>query len=257
MGFALITGASKGIGRAIALELAKRGTDLLLVARSEDALKELAEEVKKTSTVRAEYFVLDLSQQDAAVRVRDWCAGNGYEVQYLVNNAGYGLSGSFTSYSLEEQLQMMRLNMDTVVELCYHFLPLLKKQPKGYIMNIASTAAYQAVPYLGIYGATKVFVLNFSRALSYELRETNVSVTCISPGATATNFDARANMGPKALKAAGKVQMQADDVARQAVNGMMSGKREVVLGLVNKVGAFFVWLLPKRLVESTAAKIYH
>lgn len=256
MSFALITGASKGIGRSIAFELASRKINLLLVARSEDALHKLAEELSSTFNIKVAYLVIDLSQNGAAEKVFNWCRSNSYPVQYLINNAGYGLSGKFENYPLQEHLQLMQVNINAVVEFCYFFLPQLKQQSKAYIMNIGSSAAYQAVPYLGIYAATKAFVLQFSRALHFELKNSSVSVTCISPGATKTGFDARANMGPKALKTAGKVQMQPDKVAKIAVDAMFKGKTEVIIGFINKLGAAFVWLLPKKLVETTASKIY-
>ena len=151
---------------------------------------------------------------------------------------------------------MMQVNMNAVVELTYHFLPVLKQQPKAYIMNIASSAAYQAVPYLGLYAATKTFVLQFSRALHYELRNSSVSVTCISPGATDTDFANRAKVGPKALKAADKFNMTPVKVAAIAVDSMFSGKTEVVTGFINKLGAFITRILPKKVIENGAAKLY-
>jgi hypothetical protein len=256
MSFALITGANKGIGRAIAFELAGRGIDLLMVARDEPSLKELADTIHTKNSVKAYYLSVDLSQKGAASHVYDWCQQNNFDVQYLINNAGYGLSGKFESYPLQDHLNLMQVNMHAVTELCYLFLPMLKRHDKAYILNIASSAAYQAVPYLGIYAATKAFVLQFSRALRYELKNTSVSVTCISPGATKTGFDARANLGPKALKTAQKFHMQAEEVAKIAVASMFKKRAEVVIGFVNKLGAFFVWLLPKKMVENTAAKIY-
>ena len=256
MSFALITGASRGIGEAIAVELAKKGIDLILVARSNEKLEHIGTQLKKQYSIRVYTYAVDLSNPGAPHQIYEWCKQNEYLVQYLINNAGYGLSGKFEAYSLSEHIQLMQVNMNAVVELTYLFLPELKQQKEGYIMNIASSAAYQAVPYLGIYAATKSFVLQFSRALNYELKETSVSVTCISPGATKTGFDERAKLGPKALKTAQKVQMKAEDVAKIAVQALFNKKAEVITGFINKVGAFFVWLLPKKLVERTAAKIY-
>jgi uncharacterized protein len=151
---------------------------------------------------------------------------------------------------------MMLLNMITPVHMCQLFLPGLKAQSKSYILNIASSAAYQAVPNLSLYAATKSFVLSFSRGLRQELVKTNVSVTCICPGATDTDFANRAQIGEKGLKAAEKVNMEPGDVAKIAVQKMFAGKAEVITGAINKLGAFMVWLLPKGLVEKTAMKIY-
>jgi uncharacterized protein len=254
MPFALITGASKGIGKAIALELASRKKDLILVARSAKQLDDLASQVRGMG-VRAEVYVLDLSEKNASAKLIDWCRMHHFDVDVLVNNAGYGLSGPFENHPLSDHQNMMQLNMNALVDLSYHFLPMLKQQ-KGYIMNIASSAAYQAVPFLSVYAASKSFVLQFSRGLSVELAGTGVSVTCVSPGATDTNFVDRAQIGQKGLELAKKFNMSAEDVAVMAVNGMYKRKTEVITGMVNKLGAALAWLLPKKMIEKTSAKIY-
>lgn len=256
MSFALITGASKGIGKAIALQLAARKKNLLLVARSETHLQQLCAEVEKGFGITAHYLALDLSQKEAAKHVFDWAQQNNYSIDTLVNNAGYGLSGTFDKYSLSEHLNMMQLNMNVLVELTYYFLPQLKKQPRAYILNIASSAAYQAVPFLSLYAASKSFVLQFSRGLHLELETSTVSVTCVSPGATDTAFVDRANVGTKGLELAKKFNMQPADVAKIAVDAMYKGKTEVITGFLNKLGAALVWLLPKRTIEKASAKIY-
>lgn len=256
MEYALITGASKGIGRAIAEELASRGFNILLVARSGDLLKQVAGEITSRYTVKADWLALDLSAKDAPQQVVDWCRARSYPIKALVNNAGYGLSGPFEKYSLEEHLNMMQLNMATLIGLTRLLLPDLRERSRAYILNISSSAAYQAVPNLSLYAATKSFVLAFSRGLHQELHKTNVSVTCISPGATDTDFPNRAQLGEKGIKAAQKVNMTPAVVAKMAVKAMLSGKTEVITGFVNKLGAAAAWLLPKTLVERTAMKIY-
>lgn len=256
MTYALITGASKGIGKAIATELARRRYNVLLVARSEEQLRQLAEQLTEIYAVQAHYLAVDLSVAGAAQRVFDWCEAHTYTVQTLVNNAGYGLSGPFEKYTIAEHENVMAVNMTALMQLCRLFLPVLKQQPKAYILNIASSAAYQAVPGLSLYAATKAFVLTFSRGLHQELRKTAVSVTAISPGATDTDFATRAQVGEKALKAAEKVNMAPDAVAKIAVDSMLAGKTEAITGVINKLGAFAAWLLPKGFVERTAGKIY-
>lgn len=253
-GYALITGGSKGIGRAIAVEFAKRKIDVLLVARSEDLLKNSAAELANTYGIDAKFFTIDLSLAGSPEKVFQWCRNNGYSVKYLVNNAGYGLSGKFESYALHDHMSMLHVNVNALVELCFLFLPPLKHQ-RGYILNIASTAAYQALPNMAVYAASKIFVLRFSRALHQELKGL-VSVTCVSPGPTATNFNATANLRTKALKAASKVEMQAEVVAKTAVNAMFKRKKEVVIGSLNKLGAFAAWLAPQTVVEKTAGSVY-
>ncbi len=256
MEYALITGASKGIGKAIATDLAARGFNVLLVARSEELLQQEANRITALYPVKADFLALDLSTAEAPQNVYDWCRAKGYTVQALVNNAGYGLSGPFGKYSADEYVNMMTLNMSTLVALTRLFLPDLRAQPRSYILNIASSAAYQAVPGLSTYAATKAFVLLFSRGLHQELHKTSVSVTCVCPGATDTDFPNRAQVGPKGLKAAGKLNMSPESVALLATRAMLARRAEVITGFVNKLGATLAWLLPKTLVERTAGKIY-
>ena len=253
---ALITGASKGIGKAIAEKLAAKKTDLLLIARTENLLKELAENLRSKYTVQVYYFVVDLSKPDAVEKIMQWCANKTSEINILVNNAGYGLSGAFEKYSIQEQIDMMQVNMRVPVQLIHALLPSLHKQDQSYIVNIASNAAYQSVPGLSLYAASKAFVLSFSRGLRYELRNSAVSVTAICPGATDTDFPKRAMVSAKATKAAAKVNMSADAVATIAVEAMFAKKAEVIAGFINKLSAFLVWLLPKKAAEKIAADIY-
>ncbi|MDQ3279047.1 MAG: SDR family oxidoreductase [Bacteroidota bacterium] len=256
MPYALITGASKGIGKVIAFEMAAKGYDLAIVARSEDLLQQVSEEIKAKYKVKVSYLATDLSNSQAARDVFQWASQNNFDTTVLVNNAGYGLSGAFESYPLEQHLNMLQVNCTTLVQLTYLFLPQLKKQKQAYIMNIASSAAYQAVPYLSLYAGSKAMVLFFTRGLRHELRKTSVSVTCISPGATDTEFNTRAKVGPKAMKAAEKVIMTPEQVGKVAVDSMFKKKAEVVVGVMNKLGSFLSWLLPKKLVETTTANLY-
>lgn len=256
MAYALVTGASKGIGKAIAGQLAKRKNDVLLVSRSAEELREVADELANKYAVKTAFLALDLSTEDAPKKVYEWCHENNYLVNILVNNAGYGLSGNFDQRALSKNLNMMQLNMMTPVALTKLFLPELLAQPKAFILNTASSAAYQSVPGLSLYAASKAFLLSFSRGLHQELRDTSVSVTCVSPGATDTDFVVRAELGEKGRKAAEKVNMTPEAVAKIAVNAMYQKKPEVITGAINKLGAFVSWLLPKSLVERTAMKVY-
>ncbi len=256
MAYALITGASKGIGKAIATELASRKIDVLLVARSAEKLQQLADELGKKYGIKTAFLAQDLSAENAAQEVFNWCQKENFSINILVNNAGYGLSGKFDKYKLEENLNMLQLNMMVPVALTQLFLPQLLAQPKAYILNTASSAAYQSVPGLALYAASKAFLLSFSRSLHQELKNKNVSVTCLSPGATDTDFVVRAQIGPKGLKAANQVNMTPEAVAKIAVKAMLRGKAEIIAGTINKLGAFVSWLLPKTIVERTAMKIY-
>lgn len=256
MPYALITGASKGIGKAIAEELASRKTDLLLVARTNSLLQEMVTDLSARYGIKADHLAIDLSDPAAPAQINNWISEKGYEVNILVNNAGYGLSGPFERYSAKENRDMMQVNMNVPVELCNLLIPELKKHPKGYILNIASAAAYQAIPGLMVYAATKSFLLSFSRGLAFELKKTNISVTVVSPGGTDTDFANRAQVGSKAVKAGKKLNMTSEAVAKLAVNAMFARKTETITGFINQLGTFLVWLLPKKLVETSAAGIY-
>jgi short-subunit dehydrogenase len=257
MTYALITGASKGIGKAIAIELANRKNNILLVARSAEQLAAVAEEIKRDYNVDCRYLAIDLATTDAADKVVNWCNENSFAINILVNNAGYGISGAFLAHAMYAYQDMMQLNMATPLALILKTVPLLNQHPKAYILNVASTAAYQAVPGLTVYAATKSFVLSASRGIRYELRNTNISVTALSPGATDTNFASRAEItNEKAVGAAEKLNMKPEEVAKIAMDGMFAGKAEIIPGIINKIGAFLTLILPKSILEKGAGSIY-
>ncbi len=256
MKYALITGASKGIGKSMAEILASKKRNLLLVARSSDLLQSLAQNLKQQYQIETDWLAVDFTQAGASEKIFQWCIEKNYSIDILINNAGYGLSGDFEKYSAKEHTDMMQVNMNMVVELSSLFLPELKKATSAHILNIASSAAYQAVPGLNVYAASKAFVLSFGRGLQYELRRSNVRVTTICPGGTDTDFANRANLIDKARKAGEKLNMTSEAVAKQAIDAMFAGKTEKITGIVNQIGAAFVWLLPKKLVEKTAAGLY-
>lgn len=253
--YALITGASKGIGKSIAFNLAKRGYNLLLVARSGSALEKLSESIQEQHHVKVSFVALDLSTQDGPSVLAKWATEQAINLQILVNNAGYGLFGDFEELDLGAQLNMIQLNINAVVSLTHLLLPQLRQQQQAYILNVASTASYQAMPGLGIYAASKSFILSFSRALHYELKASNVSVSCVSPGPTETGFASRAGLDDfKDL--ADKFNMNPDKVAEQAIDAMFSRKNEVITGFLNRISAFGARHLPKTLVERVSAKLY-
>src|SRR6478609_3963606 len=255
MSYALITGASKGIGKALAWELASKGYNLLLIARSENLLQEVSEEIKKKHSVSVDYFPADLGKSDSALKIKTWCQDKNYSVSILVNNAGYALWGNFEKLSLQDQTDMMTLNMQAVVNLSYEMLPILRKEKQAYILNVSSTTAYQGIPTLSVYAASKVFVLLFTRGLRQELIDTNVSVSCLSPGTTKSEFMDRAGM--EALKPmAEKFEMSAEAVAKIAVKGMFAKKAEIIPGATNYIVAKLTSLVPKALTEKIAAGIY-
>jgi short-subunit dehydrogenase len=257
MAYALVTGATKGIGKAIAEELAKRKINVLLTARSKDLLEELAQYLSHKYKIQANYLVADLSIAATPKTIFEWCCANSFIVNILINNAGYGLQGRLEKHSLTEHLDMIHVNVIAAVELTYLFLPVLKTQEKSYIMNVASTASYQSVPGMNLYAASKAFISSFSRGLRHELKCTNISVTLISPGATDTDFIHRANIkSAKALKLSKMFNMQPERVAAIAVKKLFADRAEVIVGFINKLSVFFVWLFPKSFSEKLAAKIY-
>jgi len=255
MGYALITGASKGIGKAIAFEMAANGFDLLLTARSGQLLEEVAREIKSNFNVSIHFFPVDLSEPGAPAELASWCSKNNFQVNALVNNAGYTVWGLFENIPLEDQMNMMQLNMNSMVALSHLFIPLLKKNRPAYILNVASTSAYQAIPSMTVYAASKAFVIIFTRGLQYELRDSGISVSCLIPGTTDTSFMDRGKMD--ALREiAKKFEMQADVVAKAAVNGLLKGTLEIIPGFSNKASAVGTKFLPKRMAENIAASIY-
>jgi short-subunit dehydrogenase len=256
MSYALITGASKGIGKEITNLLAMKGYDLLLIARNSYELQMVKEEMEKKYGVQADYLVSDLSEFGAVDRIVEWVESKQIDLRILVNNAGYGLVGQFESYTFEENQKMMQVNMLALIEMCQKFLPFLSGKGQAHVLNIASSTAYQAIPNMSLYAATKVFVLNFSRGLHHEWKSKGVLVTAVSPGATSTNFNDRANLQAKARKAAEKITMTPESVAKLAVDGMFAGKIEVITGFVNKLSAFLAWLAPKSMSEKIAKGIY-
>ncbi|MDR3693534.1 SDR family oxidoreductase [Mucilaginibacter sp.] len=253
--YALITGASRGIGKSIAMLLAQKGYHLLLVARSETELQQLAASVQQEYKVKAQYLAIDLSIPGAAKQVADWCTGLPVPLSILINNAGYGLWGHFSQTGLSGQMNMLNLNINAVVELTHYLLPALKAQQQSYILNVASTAAYQAVPTLALYSASKAFILSYSRAIRVELKDTPVSVSCLCPGPTDTGFVQRAGMDAIA-HIAEKFNMPPQKVAEMGIKGMFNKKAEIITGFLNRVMAFGSRHLSKALVEKVSAGLY-
>ena len=238
----LITGASGGIGKAFALVAAEKQNDVVLVARNEERLKVLNEQIIKDHKVKAHHIVADLSEYGAAEKLYNEVRNRGFKINYLVNNAGSGDYGDFTERSLVKYRQMIQLNITSLTELTWLFSKDMIKERQGGILNIASTAAFQPDPYMAVYGATKSFVANFTQALSYEFKGTGVTATVLSPGPTTTAFFDEAQMGESKMMLS--KMMAAGEVARIGYDAMMKGKLNVVTGFINKVSAFFSGIMP-------------
>ncbi len=239
----------------MAHSLAKRGYNLILVARSQDQLRELTKELSDAYGVKVEMLATDLSVPGAGTMISEFCHDKNLPVSVLINNAGYGVWGEFESIVLEEQLNMLQLNINAVVEITHYILPILKKHPQSYILNVASTAAYQALPTFSLYAASKAFILSFTRGLRHELKSQNISVTCLSPGPIDTGFADRAGLSMLNEMAA-KFNMMPDVVAEAGIRAMFLKKSEVIPGFTNKISAFAARIMPKTVLEKIGANIY-
>ena len=232
---ALVTGASGGIGEELAKLLASKGCDLVLVARSGDKLSRLAEALTAAHKVQAHAFPIDLSTAASPAQVQAFLETKKIEVDFLVNNAGFGTFGPFAESDLETELGEIQLNVATLTHLTRLLLPPMIRRGKGRILNVASTAAFQPGPMMAVYYATKAYVLSFSEALANELKGTGVTSTCLCPGPTSTGFNARAKLGNGGMLSKKSVMMEAAAVARRGYDGMMKGRRLVIPGLLNKM----------------------
>ena len=249
MAYALITGSSKGIGRALAFELAERKFDLLLTARSGSLLKELANELVDIYGIDVKYLELDLSQPGASHVISEFIAGNQLALAVVVNNAGYGLWGKFEALNLRQQISMLRLNNESIVSLTFELLPFLHQQPQAFILNVASTAAYQAVPYMSVYAASKSFLVSFSKGLAEELKGSRVSVTCLSPGELADFV----NDTGEGWSHRAKYSFSVNEVAGQAVDALFGKKVECIPGFFSHINHLASKLFPKTFLEGITA----
>lgn len=234
---ALVTGASSGIGAAIARELAGRGHGVILVARRTDRLRELGAELADLNGVRAEAIGADLGDPDGRDRLVERIDELGLAVDVLVNNAGFGGSASLSRFDPGRAVEMVRLNCEAVVDLQARYSAAMADRGRGAVINVASTAAFQPLPGSATYAATKAFVLSLSEATHSELRPRGVSVTAVCPGPVKTEFAAAAGIGEAERTLPGVFWTDAEDVARQAVDGAAKGRRVVVPGGLNRAGA--------------------
>lgn len=244
MEYALITGASSGIGLELASIMAEKGHHLILVARREDILLEKKAAWEKAFGIRVETCSMDLSLPGQAQKVYEFCRARELQVGILVNNAGYGDYGQFTTEKLETYRNMLQLNVLALTELTALFLTDMKKRDSGRIMNIGSLAAFLPAPNLAVYAASKAYVMHFTEALNFELRGTGVSATSLNPGVTETGFVSRAGMGAASVIRAGI--MDAHQVAQAGYQAMMAGKLNKVPGWKNGLSAFASMTAPSR-----------
>ena len=226
---ALITGASGGIGKCFAEKLAAKKTNLIIVARSEDKLNTLAKELQELHKVQVNVIVKDLIQPSAAQEVYDYTQDQGLSVDLLINNAGFGDYGEFTQTDGDRQVEMVQLNNVALVDLTHKFLPQMRERGSGSIINVASIAGFQPMPYLAVYAASKAFVRSFSEALWAENRQYGVRVLVVSPGPTETNFFAEAKFPPTMANNA-KSMSTPTEVVNETLEALEKGQASVVVG---------------------------
>jgi short-subunit dehydrogenase len=241
--FTLVTGASTGIGRELALIAAAKGCSLVLVARSEDKLSELARTIRENHRVRVEVVALDLSDPEAPSILLREMKRREVVVEALVNNAGFGSLGRFHETSIDRQLEMLRLNVLTLTHLTHLFLPAMLERRHGLILNVASTAGLQPGPWMAVYYASKAYVLSFTEAIAEELRGTGVTATALLPGPTRTEFQSRAHMAGSRLVRLGMAD--ARSVAQAGYRGMEAGRVVVIPGIANEALSLLVRLSPR------------
>src|SRR6266481_7475715 len=251
MNTTLITGASSGIGEVFARKLAARGNNLLLFARSEDKLINLCNELGRSKSIRAQCVALDLSERDAPARLFAEAQNRGLEIDFLINNAGFGSMGEFTKLDLDHELNMIDLNVRSLVELTHRFLVTMRERKSGSVINVASTAGFQPVPFMATYAATKAFVLSFSEALREENRPYGIKVMALCPGVTDTNFFAAAHI----QKPPGRIAQTPDQVVDTALRGLKRGRSHIISGWINFLMIESERLVPRSISARVAATV--
>lgn len=247
---ALVTGASAGLGTHFARLFAQDGHDLVLVARRQDKLDQVATELRQVYGTRTTVIAADLTDPKATLHLHEEVVRAGIEVEFLVNNAGFGTSGAFAELELARELDLIELNVKALTQLTGLFLPAMLARRSGRILNVGSLAGFLPGPFMATYYASKAYVLNFTEALSYELHGTGVTATVLCPGATATEFADVAGMQNAAL-----FRSSADpaSVARYGYRAMMKGKTIAIPGLRNKLSQESLRLSPRLVLCGVAA----
>src|SRR5678810_268961 len=250
MNTTLVTGASSGIGAAFARKFAALGRNVFLVARSEDKLITLCNELGRVSGVRAQYFVLDLTEPDAPAQLFEETQKRELEIDTLINNAGFGSMGDFAKLDLDRELEMIQLNVRALVDLTHRFIGPMRERKRGTIINVASTAAFQAVPYMATYAATKAFVLSFSEAIGEENRAHGIHVMALCPGVTETNFFEAAKIDQPPMRTI----QTAEEVVDAALRGLARQKSLVISGWTNWLTVEAERFVPRSMVTKVAGK---
>lgn len=244
MNTTLITGASSGIGEAFARRLAARGQNLLLVARNEEKLITLCSELGRGQRIRAQFVATDLSQPEAPAQLFEEASRRDLQIDFLINNAGFGSMGDFATFDLDRELNMIDLNVRSLVDLTHRFLQPMRERKSGTIMNVASTAGFQAVPFMATYAATKAFVLSFSEALWEENRPYGIEVMALCPGVTDTNFFEASRM----QRPPARTSQTPDEVVDTALRALKRRKGSVISGWTNFIAVEAERVVPRKLI---------
>jgi uncharacterized protein len=250
--WALVTGASAGIGVALARELAAAGVNLVLTARRLDRLQQLAANLTQAHSIRTEVFAADLAQPDAPPKIRSFTDQKGLAIELLINNAGFGQYGELSRVDPQRLLDMVQVNCSAVVHLTRLYLPDMIQRRRGDVLILASTASFQAVPYIATYAATKAFDLLLAEGLAEEMRPHGIRVCALCPGSTESEFHAVAQQE----QFTAKNQESAEKVARTGLEALEAGKSYVISGLGNYLGAQSQRLVPRGLVTRIAANMF-
>jgi len=247
--FTLITGASSGIGKAMAFECGSRKMDLLLVALPDTGLADVGTAVAAQYGVSVHIFETDLCETDGPQKVYDWCEQNNYPVSFLINNAGKAGTAVFATSDLQYSDERILLNIRALVLLTRLFTPVMLSLPRARVLNVGSLSAFFPVPYKSIYSATKGFVVQFSRAINAEFRGTGLSVSVVCPNGVRTN--AGTNFRIDSHGWVGRItEMSAEDVARISVTGALRGKKVIIPGAINRFLLFLQRTVPSRIQEN-------
>jgi len=253
---AIVTGASSGIGTELARQLARRGHGVTLVARREDRLRDLADELAKAHEVRAEVIAADLTDESSRAAIPTELAARGLTVDVLVNNAGLSTTGPVAQSTAEKELAMIRTDVEAVVHLCSLIVPGMVERGRGAVLNVASTAAFQPLPGQAGYGGSKAFVLSYSQATRAELKGTGVTMSVLCPGPVETEFaDVAGFTDEQTSNALPKFMwLSAHEVAQTAIEGLDKGKGVVIPGVGNRVGAYVAHVTPRRVLLPLLAR---
>lgn len=253
--FTVVTGASSGIGKALAIELASRKTNLVLVALPQTGLAETAQQISKTYQVDVHCYEVDLTEDEAPRKFYHWCRIQNLKINALINNAGIGTQAAFEQTSESELETMLKLNNQALVMLVYYFLPDLKRSSPAHILNVGSLASFMNIPGKAVYSASKSFIYSFSHALRLELKQYKINVSCLCPGGTITSQRVLQNINQ--VQWAGRMMLQMpEEVAREAIAQMYRGKKLIIPGTQNKF-LYKLWsVLPQHVVDMILSALF-